>query len=221
MFTSYDFCAGMDISHDQGNLLNRLNPGQDNLTFVFIKASGGHTIQDRNFNANWRLAQEKGLLRGPYHFFYTGDTAAQQMENFTSMIKTLESNDLPPVLDIEERSFDTENSVVGFQRQILELLERMQAHFNRTPIIYTNLDVGRRYLDAEQFANYPLWIADPRTRSFPPVPPAWSHTGWKFWQYGTRNIAGIRTDVDYFPGTRSELIEFIANSYTRRPDFVV
>lgn len=55
---------GYDISNNQGNIDNRLVPGN----FVFIKATEGVGYTDPNCDANYQQAKAAGKLLGVYHF---------------------------------------------------------------------------------------------------------------------------------------------------------
>lgn len=59
---------GADVSMHQGTIDMRRLKEQD-IAFVFIKATEGSGFQDVHFAENWANAQQAGLPCGAYHFF--------------------------------------------------------------------------------------------------------------------------------------------------------
>ena len=60
---------GIDVSHHQGKIeWNKVK--QENIHFVYIKATEGGDFKDLEFKRNWNEASKVGLLKGAYHFFY-------------------------------------------------------------------------------------------------------------------------------------------------------
>jgi lysozyme len=46
-------------------------------------------------------------------------------------------------------------------------INEVQNKSNRTPIIYTDLDIGNKYLRNSYFPDYPLWVANYTRKKIP------------------------------------------------------
>ncbi|AXG68378.1 lysozyme M1 [Kordia sp. SMS9] len=206
-----DYIKGIDISHDQGNLIDSINTNNTDLSFVFCKASGGITIQDQDFAHNWEMIPQQGFIRGAYHFYYTNDAPQSQADNFFNVVgNDFPSDALPPVVDFENGSIKTTDHA-QIITDLLDFLELLEQKYQRTPIIYTNKSTGDSYLNDARFAKYPLWVSNPTTASAPKMPSTWAD--WTFWQYSfDGNINGIPVDEDYFNGSLNDLKQFIRQS---------
>ncbi|MFA9289879.1 MAG: glycoside hydrolase family 25 protein [Solirubrobacteraceae bacterium] len=191
---------GIDVSKHQGEI-NWKKVAQNNidgvvLKFVFIKASEGGLLKDKRFNENWIQSKENGFIRGAYHYFSPYASPEKQANNFLSVVN-LESADLPAVLDIEEFSGNKEE----FRMKIKNWLDIVEKETKIKPIIYTNSDFIKNYLE-QYFDDYPLWIAHyyekkPNTNK-----------NWYFWQHNdSGSVNGIKEKVDFnvFNGTFNEL----------------
>ena len=90
---------GVDVSRWQGNIDWQKLRGQG-ANFVYIKATDGGDHLDPMFKKNWRAAEQAGLKRGAYHFFYWCRTAGEQADWFIRNVPKVEGA-LPPVIDVE------------------------------------------------------------------------------------------------------------------------
>lgn len=206
-----NYVKGIDISYNQGNLIDSINTNNTDVSFVFCKASGGITIQDQDFAHNWEMIPQQGFIRGAYHFYYTNDAPQSQADNFFSVVgDDFPSDALPPVVDFENGSIKTSDHA-QIITDLLDFLELLEQKYKRTPIIYTNQSTGDSYLNDSRFAKYPLWVSYPTTGAAPKMPSTW--TNWTFWQYSfDGNINGTDVDEDYFNGDFEDLVHFIQQS---------
>lgn len=189
---------GIDVSHYQ-NQINWDTVAEQNINFVFIKASEGESIQDSLFQKNWNSLKKFDIKKGAYHFFRPGTDVKNQFANFKQIVK-LEQGDLPPVLDIEVNDGVSKLDLVQNAKSWLSLCEE---EYKIKPIIYTNLNFYKSTL-AGYFDDYPLWIA--RYSNEKPI--LNYGNSWTFWQYGNRGqIRGIDGDVDFnvFNGSLEDL----------------
>ena len=189
---------GIDVSHYQ-SYIDWDKVAKQDVHFAFIKATEGESFQDTMFDRNWLALDEVNLKRGAYHFFRPTLSATDQAENFADLV-TLETGDLPPVLDVEVMDGVSKVELINGIRTWLYLTE---IKFGIKPIIYTNLKFYYKNL-AGHFDDYPVWIA--RYSNWKPKLPAQKE--WEFWQYGNKGrIAGINGDVDFnvFNGTIQDL----------------
>jgi lysozyme len=192
---------GIDISHYQSDI-DWEAVSRQNIHFAFIKATEGKEWADPYFQQNWAAIKRVRLRRGAYHFFRPSISAKWQAQNFIAAV-SLETGDLPPVLDLEVADNISDKAVTEGAKQWLELIEKQ---YKVRPIIYTNLNCYTRFV-ANGLSNYPIWIA--RYNEAAPVLP--TYKAWYFWQYGDKGrIEGINGDVDLnvFNGKLKDLERF-------------
>lgn len=182
---------GIDVSHYQGKIdwkeVAGAQIGSEPISFVFIKATEGTGLVDRNFHYNFDEAANAGLIRGAYHYFLPDSSAESQARHFIRNVR-LENGDLPPVLDIETRGSLTDDELRKRARRWLDIVER---HYGVKPILYTYNKFRCEYLGTSEFEAYPYWIAHYYVDTL-------AYDGaWKFWQHtdGGR-VRGIRGKVD-------------------------
>ncbi|ANH67697.1 hypothetical protein ABE85_09175 [Mitsuaria sp. 7] len=125
---------------------------------------------------------------------------------------TADKSDIAPVLDFEADSFPVGDPPTKeqVQAELLRALQFLERNGGRIPLIYTNLDVGTRWLDDDRFARYPLWIADWSAQHKPRLPPTWARQGFRFWQrtdhYQLPEQGQLAMDLDWFIGAREDLL---------------
>lgn len=183
---------GIDVSRYQSSIawgeVRRMQVNDIRLGFAFIKATEGLSLVDPYFKRNWRKAKEAGLVRGAYHFFYPHKTGKGQAQHFFETV-SLESGDLPPVLDIE-RGWNLPAEKI--QKEVRAWLDAMEQAYGVKPIIYTYVTFYEKYLKGK-FDDYPLWIA----HYYQPDNPRISRT-WDFWQHSEQGrVNGIVSKVDF------------------------
>ncbi|MFT4032858.1 MAG: GH25 family lysozyme [Siphonobacter sp.] len=186
---------GIDVSKHQGpiewaSIETFQLPASSRLSFVFIKATEGISIQDKRFKLNYAAARKTRLRVGAYHFFIPWRDPVPQADNFVRTVQ-LQSGDLPPVLDIESsHPLKSDNQTI---RDIDTWLRLVEKQYKVRPIIYTNRRFYQRYI-REHFNDYPLWLAD---YSSDQIAGDISGKLW-FWQYSELGrIPGIRGKVDF------------------------
>ncbi len=197
---------GIDISHYQEDVeWERLSLSTVNdlpLSFVIVKATEGMSLMDKNFDNNFFEVREMGVIRGAYHFFIPDGDARMQAEFYLRQVQ-LEAGDLPPILDIEKRG---ERTLQEFQSDVRTWLDIVEQSYGVAPIIYTNLDFRRKYLNDDAFGRYPLWIANYYKKEL-------KYDGkWALWQYtDLGKVEGIRHNVDFdlFNGSMSDLQQLL------------
>ncbi len=158
------------------------------ISFAFIKATEGNVNEDKYFKRNWRRAKSANITRGAYHFFLATKSGKTQAENFISTVD-LKSGDLPPVLDVEQ-TYGVHPEKL--RERVKEWLLVVENYYKVKPIIYTNVDFYRRFLD-EDFDDYPLWVAHYVNKGKPRI-----YRDWHFWQFSeTGTVNGIVSKVDF------------------------
>ena len=156
--------------------------------FAFIKATEGIDNKDPQFRRNWKRAKSNNIVRGAYHFFIASKDGKMQAQNFIKRVE-LETGDLPPVLDVEQRNGST---ITQLKAEVKKWLETIENYYGTVPIIYTNVDFYNNNLGNE-FDKYPLWVAHYYEEQQPRIT-----RDWAFWQHNDQgNINGITSKVDF------------------------
>lgn len=192
---------GIDVSKYQSSIVweevKAMKVKEVQLGFAFIKATEGIGNTDPQFKRNWKKAKENEIVRGAYHFFIASKDGRSQAENFIDRVN-LETDDLPPVLDVEQLNG---TSSAQLRKEAKEWLNIVENHYGVKPIIYTNVDFYKRNLGSE-FDGYPLWVAHYYQMQQPRI-----DRGWVFWQHSDIGLVnGINGKVDFnvFNGDSTE-----------------
>ena len=171
-------------------------------SFVLIKATDGSGRADDAFARNWREAKSKGFIKGAYHFFRFDRDPINQANLFAETVH-LESDDLPPILDVEGLPDEPAAGAEARVRTWLQLVEQLTG---RKPIIYTYKSFWDKNVQAS-FADYPLWVADFKKPSPKNMPNGWA--SWTFWHYSSSDISPGSQDTQLFNGSYEDLRKFI------------
>jgi lysozyme len=196
--------AGIDVSHYQGTI-NWSSVKQAGIAFAYAKATDGTTTVDSQFKTNWSGMKTAGIVRGAYHFFEPTSDATAQANNFIHTVGSLQSSDLPPVIDVEISNSASNSQMISGVTTWLNLVEQ---GLGRTPMIYTVASFWNAHLN-DQFGNYPLWVAHYDVQS-PTIPKGW--TKWDFWQHSqSGSVSGVtgNVDLDWFNGSVADLQSFL------------
>ena len=174
---------GVDVSAYQADInMNMLK--DQNIEFIYIKATEGSAHKDARFAENWKNAEEAGLRSGAYHFFSYDSEGKTQAENFIEQVGPDLKGRLLPVVDVEyygdkEQNPPEKEAVVRELRAYLELIEQ---EYGVKPMIYTRSDVYDKYLKGE-FDEYKKWMSSLYT------PLNWNYKDdWYIWQYLNRGV---------------------------------
>lgn len=203
---------GVDVSKWNGDWVDHLQGPLAGITFVFVRASDG-LAADPAFDRHWHAVRSNGLVRGSYHFYRVDLDPEHQVQLYLRMLGGApHEDDITPVLDFEAESFPSSASLSKekVQADLLRALQALERHGGRVPMIYTNWDMGTKWLDDERFARYPLWIADWTQRQSPRLPATWAQQGFRFWQrtdtYQPPSASKLAMDLDWFIGRREDLV---------------
>ena len=197
---------GVDVSAYQADInMNMLK--DQNIEFIYIKATEGSAHKDARFAENWKNAEEAGLRSGAYHFFSYDSEGKTQAENFIEQVGPDLKGRLLPVVDVEyygdkERNPPEKEAVVRELRAYLELIEQ---EYGVKPMIYTRSDVYDKYLKGE-FDEYKKWMSSLYT------PLNWNYKDdWYIWQYLNRGVlegySGGETYIDLNVLNREKKLE--------------
>ncbi len=185
---------GIDVSHHQNYIdwdrVSEDGHKQFKVSFCFIKATEGVSINDTKFNQNWNGCKEVGIKRGAYHFFIPSVSAKLQAKNYINSV-SLAEGDFAPVLDFEQES--DEHTVAQTRANLKAWLSYVEHHYGIKPIIYTNKFCYNKYIKGS-FKKYPLWIADYQASN---IYEYIFNPNLKFWQYSEKGrVKGISGHVD-------------------------
>lgn len=201
---------GVDVSAYQADIdMNRLK--EQNIKFIYIKATEGSTLQDSRFAENWESARNAGLLSGAYHFFSYDSEGRTQAENFIQTVGTDLNGRLLPVVDVEyygdkEQNPPEKEAVV---RELKSYLEVMEQTYGVKPVIYTRSDIYDAYLKGE-FDEYKKWISSLYT------PLSWNYKDdWYIWQYLNRG------ELDGYTGGEHYIDLNVLNKHKQLEDLIV
>jgi lysozyme len=207
---------GIDVSKFQGDIdWNAV--ANSGVKFAWIKATEGGDHADARFQANWTGAKAAGVPHGAYHFVYWCRPPLEEMA-FFEQNAPVEDDALPPVLDVEatptSRTCHKHLTQDGAIADMKVMLEEMERHYGKRPIIYTTVDFYEAILSDGAFMDYPIWVRS--TKHHPAV--KYGSRAWAFWQYQsdgqTPGING-NVDRDVFYGTREQWDAFLREPGSR------
>ncbi|MBQ1306695.1 MAG: hypothetical protein IIY56_00925 [Erysipelotrichaceae bacterium] len=172
---------GVDVSSYQADIdMDRLK--QQDIRFIYIKATEGSGMQDPRFQENWENAGKAGLLSGAYHFFSYDSPGKTQAENFINAVGADIRGRLLPAVDVEYYGDKEENppEKEDVVRELNIFLKTVEEAYGVKPLIYTRPDIYEKYLKGE-FDGYRKWISSLYT------PINWNYRDdWYIWQYLNR-----------------------------------
>ncbi|WP_246744907.1 glycoside hydrolase family 25 protein [Methylocystis sp. Sn-Cys] len=186
---------GIDVSKYQGDI-DWEQVKESGVAFAFIKATEGGDKADSKFQYNWAAAKAAGVPRGAYHFVYWCRPPHEEIANFASVVPN-DPDALPPVLDVEptpeskscKRTLYREEAI----RDMRVMLEAMERHYGKKPIIYSSVDFYQAILQPDALSEYPIWVRS--TKYHPKV--RYGDRKWTFWQYRSDGrVPGIVGAVD-------------------------
>lgn len=172
---------GVDVSAYQADIDMKKLKEQD-IGFIFIKATEGSTWQDEKFAENWKNAKDAGLLSGAYHLFSYDSEGKSQAENFVNTVGTDIKGRLLPVVDLQYYGDKEENppKKEDVVRELSAYIEIIEDTYGVKPMICTRCDIYNDYIKGE-FDEYPKWISSLYT------PVSWNYKDdWYIWQYLNR-----------------------------------
>ena len=234
MINGIDIYHGDEITQQDFTTMAKEN----NLYFIFIKATTGGSGKDQKFPVYWDMSRKAGLVCGAYHFFWPVTEVNVQANNFVTQYKLVSrAGVLPPVVDIEWTKVTSSqkeywNDVTPANRIIIlkDYLQKIELMLNVKPIIYTANSFWQEFItpysstdDNSFFGQYQLWIADPNNNGNLPQP-------WKAVQpLFTQNHLGDnvpktaplyrRLDNDVFNGTLKQFLNTTLPGFTLMKGF--
>jgi lysozyme len=209
---------GIDVSKFQGDIdWNAV--ANSGVKFAWIKATEGGDRLDQRFQANWSGAKAAGIAHGAYHFVYWCRPPLEEIRWFEQNAPA-EDDALPPVLDVEatptSKTCHRHLTEAGAVADMKVMLEEMERHYGKRPIIYTTVDFYQAILSDGAFMDYSIWVRS--TKYHPAV--KYGLRPWRFWQYQSDgSVAGIASHVDRdaFFGTQKQWEAFLGDRESAAP----
>ena len=170
--------VGVDISEYQADVdMEKL--AEQNVQFIYMKATEGSGFTDSRFADNWAAAAEHGIPAGAYHFFSFDSPGSMQAQNYIDTVGQLGIRNLIPAVDVEFYA-DKRNDPPEREELIRELghfLDALEEEYHVKPMIYAPREICENYL-LGHFDEYPRWV---RSIYYPVT----FETGdsWVLWQY--------------------------------------
>ncbi len=156
--TAHVVIKGIDVSHHQSSIdWNAVK--SSGIDFALIKATEGVDYLDPNFTSYVTGAAAAGLHVGAYHFLRVGSTA-DQAQDFLAAIRPYPLS-WPVAVDVENPANSTELSDLGRDKitdMVVDFCSRISAAGYR-PLIYSNANWVRNYLDTSRLSGYDFWFA--------------------------------------------------------------
>ena len=175
------------------------------VTFAYIKATQGTTIESRYYESDARAARQAGIAVGAYHFFSPLPGMAQA-EHFLSVAKP-QRGDLPPMLDVELSEAQIE--AMGGEEALFDEIEAWLRAVHRAtatrPVLYMGQNFVLEHLPRAPMTLYghSMWVA--RYSDYRP------YVRLAFWQLSQSGlVSGIHgaVDIDVYNGTREMFEEW-------------
>lgn len=205
---------GIDWRHLRITSLGKKHPSGGltfPVSFAYIKATEGTTIQNRYFARDYAQAHRYGIHVGAYNFF-SMRTSAQDQAIWFLRHAIIRQGDFPPVLDVEPS--DAQIAAIGgddeLMRRIRIWMETIERHTGKRPILYVNQMFIRNHMrQADDIKKkYNVWIA--RYGEYKP------DVRLAFWQLSPNGrVTGITGDVDInvFNGYQGQFADFVRTGY--------
>lgn len=200
---------GIDVSHWNGDIVTDINK-LDHLSFGICKATEGVSYIDPDFVTNWKTLQQKGLIRGAYHFYEMSDDPQAQAQYYYEQLKGhSDTRQMTYIVDIEAGSLAGGETAASITQALQTFLTKLESLTDKTPMVYTNYAFANQYLTDPALAKYPLWLAEYSGQASPSIPTAWQSVGYTIWQKtDTYKLDNTSVDYDEYKGSLQALDVF-------------
>ncbi|MBL9099707.1 MAG: hypothetical protein JNL82_02050 [Myxococcales bacterium] len=181
---------GIDVSYYQGDI-DWGAVAASGVKFAWTRVSHSTQFQDPKFQQNLAGARAAGIHTGVYQYFEPGEDPVAQAQLLIDLTGELQPGDMPPMIDVESPD---PVAPAAYADAIAAWIGHIEAAYGVQPFIYTGYYYWNDNVGSDQFAGYPLWIANynPGCPLIPDYWPAW--VAHQFCACGS--IPGIAGDVD-------------------------
>ncbi len=183
---------------------------QAGFRFAYVQAAYG-IAKNEDFESNWRMAKECGVLRGAYHFVTPKRDPKAQARVFAELLRD-DPGELPPSVDIERPVECKKDECCELTcAEWIALVDVWVAHVDRAlgrkALVYTIEPHWNQCLcGTERFDDRALWLAGWPKFDFPANLRFGGWKKWTFYQHaGNVRLSGTVVDLNLFRGTESDL----------------
>ncbi|MBQ9559339.1 MAG: glycosyl hydrolase family 25 [Bacteroidaceae bacterium] len=181
---------GIDVSHYQNRINWEAVARNEDVNYVYIKATEHAGMVDHMFQANLRGARRVGIPVGCYHFFSPTAAPTAQLQNMTSAVPHLGEHDLIPMIDVEVKGRKTTPEELRHRLKVF--LKGVENYYGVKPLIYTGQNFYNKYL-AGYFEDYLFMIA----KYSEGTPELDGNPKFAMWQFSASGrVEGIEGSVD-------------------------
>ena len=183
---------GVDVSHHNGTL-DWETLKSEGITFAYMKSTEGTSHKDRKYSENYKSSKQTDIKIGTYHFYTFGLDGEKQAQHFIRN-STVDTDDLIPAIDVEHSAINKYSNDKKYKKKVIaeliKLENEMYDYYGVRPIIYTNRDCYKLYVE-NNFPDNLIWMSDLLHE------PHSKDSNWVIWQFShTGNINGIDGDID-------------------------
>lgn len=183
---------GIDISH-HNTILDWSKVKQEDVSFVYMKATEGSDHSDRNYLFNYEKAREQDIAVGAYHFYIFGSSGQEQAKHFIAVSKN-QPGDLVPAIDVEHSPANPHSRDQNFVKKTIKELKELESalydHYGVHPLLYTNKECYKLYIDGH-FPDNLIWIVDLDNE------PSDDIKNWRIWQFShSGRVSGTTGKID-------------------------
>ena len=182
---------GIDVSHYQNSIRWKHLKENNDISFVYVKATEGELLRDEFYEVNMARARETGLKVGSYHFFRANVPAEKQFENFRAIVKT-GNQDLIPMIDVENTNAVPYKEM---KQNLQKLIDLFTEYYGQKPLLYSMTSFYNSYL-AGSFTDYPLMIGGYSRK--PVLVDEKDYVIWQFTAHGKVEGINGNCDLDVF-----------------------
>jgi lysozyme len=178
-FVAESDVRGVDVSGHQVDVdMKKL--AEQNVQFIYIKATEGSSFVDNYFETNWKNAADAGIPAGAYHYFSFMVDGESQAENYITSVGESLDGRLIPAVDLELGENTASPNKTELVAELKTFNHIIEEQYGVKPLIYAQKDFYDKYL-RDDFADYPRWIRSVY------YPAAWENgDDWLVWQYKDR-----------------------------------
>jgi lysozyme len=151
-----DILFGLDISHYQGKNFPVSALKEQQVSFIYVKATQGTGLKDSEFGSTWAalaaLPDASRIPRGAYHFLasafdQSGQDQASRFLAYVNLHGGFRPGDLPPAMDLEwdricrtcdDRWTTNHRTAEEIIKTARDYLDKIKQDTGRTPLLYTN-----------------------------------------------------------------------------------
>ena len=153
--------------------------------FVYLEASDGKDLRDRNFATNFADATGAGLQTGALHNFDPCVAAELQSANFATVVPR-DGALLPPAIALERTAQSCEErvSAAGLESELMTFLNQVEMHVGKAAILKISHEFEDEYGLSARIGRK-LWLSRERFK------PDYGKRPWAIWTANTylRNVA--------------------------------